>query len=58
MRVGEIPIATMAYIKLDKHYKRLAVERQVIDRIIENIRQKEQRRVQEEGKGYYVDVMV
>ena len=58
MKVNEINPATLYYIELMQHYNRLLSEKRVDDRLEENRKRENARRVQEIGKGQSVDVMV
>ena len=58
MKVGEVHPATQYHIELMQHYARLLSEKRVDDRLEENRKRENMRRVQEVGKGQSVDVMV
>ena len=58
MKVNEINPATLYYIEQMQHYNRLLSEKRVDDRLEENRKRENARRVQEIGKGQSVDVMV
>jgi len=57
MKVGEVHPATIHYIEQMQHYARLLSEKRVDDRLEENRKRENMRRVQEIGKGQSVDVM-
>jgi hypothetical protein len=58
MKINEINPATIHYIEQMQHYARLLSEKRVDDRLEENRKRENMRRVQEVGKGQHVDVMV
>ena len=58
MKVNQVNPATQYHIELMQHYARLLSEKRVLDRLQENRRRENMRRVQEVGKGQHVDVMV
>jgi hypothetical protein len=58
MKVGEVHPATQYHIEMMQHYARLLSEKRVDDRLEENRKRENMRRVQEVGKGQSVDVMV
>lgn len=58
MSRASINPATLHHIRVMEHYAKLEAEKRTTERLEENRKREEQRRVQETDKGQNVDIMV